>query len=142
MSETLAGLVFSFYAMVVFVSSPIFGKLLPRFGVKITFIFGIIISGICSIMFGSLQFVNDSTAFTVLSFVIRGTEALGASAYSTAGYVLIINIFPKNGGVVRGILETFVGLGMSVGPAIGGLLFAVRNKTNYVMCTIVLKTYC
>ncbi|KAI4464407.1 mfs-type transporter slc18b1-like protein [Holotrichia oblita] len=141
MSETLAGLVFSFYAMVVFVSSPIFGKLLPRFGVKITFIFGIIISGICSIMFGSLQFVNDSTAFTVLSFVIRGTEALGASAYSTAGYVLIINIFPKNGGVVRGILETFVGLGMSVGPAIGGLLFAVRNKTNYVMCTIVLKTY-
>lgn len=49
----------------------------------------------------SLQFVNDSTAFTVLSFVIRGTEALGASAYSTAGYVLIINIFPKNGGVVR-----------------------------------------
>ncbi|KAK9738924.1 Major Facilitator Superfamily [Popillia japonica] len=125
MSETLAGLVFSFYAMVVFVSSPVFGKLLPRFGVKITFIFGIITSGICSIMFGSLQFVNDSTAFTVLSFVIRGTEALGASAYSTAGYVLIINIFPKNGGVVRGILETFVGLGMSVGPAIGGLLFAV-----------------
>lgn len=25
----------------------------------------------------------------------------------------------------QGILETFVGLGMSVGPAIGGILFAV-----------------
>ncbi|GJQ84861.1 hypothetical protein Trydic_g481 [Trypoxylus dichotomus] len=125
MSETLAGLVFSFYAMVVFLSSPIFGKILPKFGVKVTFIFGILTSGICSFVFGSLQFVNDSTAFTILSFVIRGTEALGASAYSTAGYVLINNIFPKNGGVVRGILETFVGLGMSVGPAIGGLLFAV-----------------
>jgi len=28
----------------------------------------------------------------------------------------------------KGILETFVGLGMSVGPAIGGLLSSVSNK--------------
>lgn len=31
MSETLAGLVFSFYAMVVFVSSPVFGKLVSKY---------------------------------------------------------------------------------------------------------------
>lgn len=37
----------------------------------------------------------------ILSFVIRGLEALGASAYSTAGYVIIINIFPDNASAVR-----------------------------------------
>jgi MFS family permease len=63
--------------------------------------------------------------FTTFSFLIRGLEALGASAYSTASYVIIVNIFPDNAGAVRGLLETFVGLGMSVGPALGGLLFAV-----------------
>ncbi|XP_022912884.1 MFS-type transporter SLC18B1-like [Onthophagus taurus] len=125
MSETLAGFVFSFYALVVFLSSPIFGKVLPKLGVKFTFIFGILTSGVCNIVFGTLQYIDNTFVFTLLSFIIRGTEALGASAYSTAGYVLVINIFPKNGGVVRGILETFVGLGMSVGPAMGGLLFAI-----------------
>lgn len=52
-------------------------------------------------------------------------EALGASAYSTASYVFVVNAFPESIGTVLGILETFVGLGMSVGPAIGGLLYSV-----------------
>lgn len=56
---------------------------------------------------------------------MRGLEALGASAYSTASYVFVVNAFPDSIGSVLGILETFVGLGMSVGPAIGGLLYSV-----------------
>lgn len=59
-------------------------------------------------------------------FLIRGFEALGASAYSTATYVFVVEIFPSNIGAVLGILETFVGLGMSTGPAIGGFLYTVR----------------
>lgn len=39
--------------------------------------------------------------FTTLSFIIRGFEALGASAYSTASYVIIMNTFPDNAGTVR-----------------------------------------
>lgn len=124
MSESMAGFVFSFYAFIIFISSPIFGKLCPKIGVKRLFIGGILVSGICSIMFGTLNYISDYNLFTTLSFGIRGAEALGASAYSTAGYVLIIDIFPNNGGIVRGVLETFVGLGLSTGPAIGGLLFA------------------
>lgn len=58
-------------------------------------------------------------------FLIRGLEALGASAYSTATYVFVVEIFPSNIGAVLGILETFVGLGMSTGPAIGGFLYTV-----------------
>lgn len=45
--------------------------------------------------------VDDYNTFAVLSFVIRGFEALGASAYSTAGYVIIVNIFPEHSGAVR-----------------------------------------
>lgn len=136
MSESLAGFVFSFYALVIFVSSPIFGKILPKVGVKPLFIGGIATSGICSIIFGMLNYVQDYYLFTFLSFAIRGAEALGAASYSTAGYVLVINIFPNNGGTVRGILETFVGLGMSAGPAIGGFLYAEgwRLWTTILCC--------
>ncbi|XP_025834587.1 MFS-type transporter SLC18B1 isoform X2 [Agrilus planipennis] len=124
MSETVAGFVFSFYALVIFISSPIFGKLVPKFGLKTVFIGGLLLSGVCNILFGLIQYVEDSLTFTILCFVIRGTEALGAGAFSVSGYVAVVNIFPYNAGAVRGILETFVGLGLSVGPAIGGVLFA------------------
>lgn len=71
--------------------------------------------------------VEDTLTFTILCFLVRGMEALGASAYSTASYVFVVNAFPDTIGTVLGILETFVGLGMSVGPAIGGLLYSVTT---------------
>ncbi|KAF5270508.1 hypothetical protein FQA39_LY08386 [Lamprigera yunnana] len=125
LSNTLSGFVFSFYALIMFISSPIFGKILPILGAKFLFLSGIILTGTCNILFGLLEYVEDYTLFVSLCFVIRGFEAVGASAFSTASYVFVVHSFPEKIGSVLGILETFVGLGMSVGPAIGGLLYSV-----------------
>lgn len=43
--------------------------------------------------------------------------------WSTCVNISFLTIF-----FFKGILETFVGLGMSVGPAIGGLLSSVSNN--------------
>lgn len=106
--------------------------------------------------------IQDNFQFKVLCFIVRGLEAIGASAFSTSSFVYVIQLFPENVSSVlvsfnrtiifyffekcsmnhdvlvpisfltifffKGILETFVGLGMSVGPAIGGLLSSVSNK--------------
>ncbi|KPI93454.1 MFS-type transporter C6orf192-like [Papilio xuthus] len=99
--------------------------MLPAMGAKFMFIAGMFVAGACNVLFGTLVMVQDSLTFTILCFVVRGMEALGASAYSTASYVFVVNAFPDSIGTVLGILETFVGLGMSVGPAIGGLLYSI-----------------
>ncbi|KAM3966487.1 uncharacterized protein ACR2FA_012028 [Aphomia sociella] len=125
LSDTMCGVVFSFYAVVMFITSPVFGKFLPKVGAKFMFTTGMFVAGACNVMFGTLALVDDMTTFTVLCFIVRGLEALGASAYSTASYVFVVNAFPDSIGSVLGILETFVGLGMSVGPAIGGLLYSI-----------------
>ncbi|XP_013148507.1 PREDICTED: MFS-type transporter SLC18B1-like [Papilio polytes] len=125
LSDTMCGMVFSFYAVVMFLTSPLFGKFLPAMGAKFMFIAGMFVAGACNVLFGTLVMVQDSSTFTILCFVVRGMEALGASAYSTASYVFVVNAFPDSIGTVLGILETFVGLGMSVGPAIGGLLYSI-----------------
>nr|XP_022912860.1 MFS-type transporter SLC18B1-like [Onthophagus taurus]XP_022912871.1 MFS-type transporter SLC18B1-like [Onthophagus taurus] len=125
LSPTMSGFVFSFHALVVFITAPIFGKILPKLGARSVFLSGIFFSGICNILFGLLEFVNDYTLFTSFCFLIRGLEALGASAFSTASYVYVVATFPDNMGSVFGILETFVGLGMSIGPALGGFLYSI-----------------
>ncbi|XP_047028533.1 MFS-type transporter SLC18B1-like [Helicoverpa zea] len=125
LSETMCGIVFSFYAVVMFLTSPLFGKFLPMVGAKFLFTAGMFIAGACNVLFGTLALIEDTVTFTTLCFVVRGMEALGASAYSTASYVFVVNTFPDSIGSVLGILETFIGLGMSVGPAIGGLLYTI-----------------
>ncbi|XP_026726219.1 MFS-type transporter SLC18B1-like [Trichoplusia ni] len=125
LSETMCGIVFSFYAIVMFLTSPLFGKFLPMVGAKFLFTAGMFVAGACNVLFGTLALIEDTATFTTLCFVVRGLEALGASAYSTASYVFVVNAFPDSIGSVLGILETFIGLGMSVGPAIGGLLYSI-----------------
>ncbi|CAH1186556.1 unnamed protein product [Phyllotreta striolata] len=125
MTQSMAGFVFGYFALVIFLSSPIFGKLCPKLGVKFLFIVGLFTSGVCTVIFGTLHHIQDYSGFTVLSFVIRGFAALGSSAYSTAAYVIVVNMFPDNAGAIRGVLETFVGLGLCAGPGIGGVLFDI-----------------
>lgn len=125
LSDTMCGLVFSFYAIIMFITSPFFGKFLPKVGTKFMFLTGMFVAGTCNVIFGTLSLIDDTVMFTVLCFIVRGLEALGASAYSTASFVFVVNAFPENIGAVLGILEMFVGLGMSVGPAIGGFLYSI-----------------
>lgn len=46
--------------------------------------------------FRFLANVTDYVVFTVGSFVIRGLEALGASAFSTSSFVFVVELYPDN----------------------------------------------
>jgi hypothetical protein len=47
-----------------------------------------------------LAYIENFPTFTAYCFVVRGMEALGASAYATASYVFVVDIFPDNIGSV------------------------------------------
>jgi hypothetical protein len=47
-----------------------------------------------------LAHIENFPTFTAYCFVVRGMEALGASAYATASYVFVVDIFPDNIGSV------------------------------------------
>lgn len=45
--------------------------------------------------------VEDNFQFKLLCFIVRGLEAIGASAFSTSSFVYVIQLFPEN---VSGVL--------------------------------------
>jgi len=51
--------------------------------------------------------IHNTSTFIAYSFLLRGFEALGAAAYSTASYTFVADVFPDHIGPVMGILETF-----------------------------------
>ena len=55
-------------------SGPLVGKYLSIWGVKAIFPAGFLIDGGTFILFGLLQWVNDTTAFLIFSYLIRFLE--------------------------------------------------------------------
>lgn len=72
-----------------------------------------------------LFYFQGHTLFITLAFAIRIIEALGNAAFLTASFAIIAKEFPKNVSVTFASLETFFGLGLIVGPMVGGLLYSI-----------------
>ncbi|XP_018573971.1 MFS-type transporter SLC18B1-like isoform X2 [Anoplophora glabripennis] len=76
-----------------------------------------------------LDKVEGHYPFIILSFVIRIVEALGNAAFLTASFAIIAKEFPDNVATTFASLETFFGLGLIVGPTVGGALYEVGRYT-------------
>ncbi|KAJ1523716.1 hypothetical protein ONE63_001550 [Megalurothrips usitatus] len=129
-SATEYGLVFGVFELVVFIISPIYGQHLNRIGPKFLFNGGIFTTGVCAILFGLLDKVHGHYPFIVLSFLIRIIEAMGNAAFLTASFAIIAKEFPDNVATTFASLETFFGLGLIVGPTVGGALYQIGGYTT------------
>jgi len=117
------GLVFGVFELIVFIVSPLYGHFLHKIGPKLMFNGGIFTTGTCAILFGLLDRVDGHYPFIMLSFVIRIVEAMGNAAFLTASFAIIAMEFPDNVATTFASLETFFGLGLIVGPTVGGALY-------------------
>lgn len=74
----------------------------------------------------SLNFRRQGhTLFITLALIVRIVEALGNAAFLTASFAIIAKEFPDNVSVTFASLETFFGLGLIVGPMVGGVLYSI-----------------
>ncbi|XP_055930533.1 MFS-type transporter SLC18B1-like [Argiope bruennichi] len=124
-SATAYGLVFGVYQLAMFISAPIYGKIIivlkPGFLMKT----GMLVSGICVILFSFLDYAPPGVPFIALSILVRGVDALGASAFLTASYTTLGCELPDVIGRAMSIVETAFSVGLAIGPVIGGMLYEV-----------------
>ncbi|CAL8093259.1 unnamed protein product [Orchesella dallaii] len=124
-TATEYGLVFGIFEFVVFLSSPIYGKYMNKLGPKTVFSVGTLVTSISVICFGLLDRVDDHALFIALCFICRIFEALGCAGFFIATFTIIACEFPESVATTFASLETFFGLGMILGPTVGGALFEV-----------------
>ena len=124
-SQTNVGLVFAIYHFTIFLMSPIFGMCLGRIGAKRMVDVGIFVMGSCAIGFGTLDYVENSSTFAVMSYVIRAIEAVGHSSFKTATFSVVTKEFPEAVGFMYASLQASFGAGLMIGPFIGGVLYGI-----------------
>ncbi|KAL4232821.1 hypothetical protein ACF0H5_007507 [Mactra antiquata] len=124
-SQSIVGFIFGCFEFVIFIASPILGNYISKIGCKFMFVSGVMVGGTCAILFGLLDKCPDGAIFITMCFLCRIVEAIGTAAFVTALFAIMAYEFPDNIITVMGTLETFTGLGMMVGPAVGGALYEI-----------------
>ncbi|NWI67393.1 S18B1 protein, partial [Todus mexicanus] len=122
-SDTVVGMIFGCFALVNFLTSLILGNYLPHIGAKFMFVSGMFVSGCVTILFGVLDKVSSKPMFISLCFLVRAMDAVGFAAAMTASFSILAKAFPNNIATVLGSLEIFTGLGLVLGPPLGGFLY-------------------
>uniref|UniRef100_A0A5F9CCM4 Solute carrier family 18 member B1 n=1 Tax=Oryctolagus cuniculus TaxID=9986 RepID=A0A5F9CCM4_RABIT len=122
-SNTVIGMIFGCYALFDLLASLVFGKYLVHIGAKFVFVAGTFVSGGVTVLFGVLDQVPDGPIFIAMCFLVRIMDAISFSAAIMASSSIIAKAFPNNVATVLGSLETFSGLGLILGPPLGGFLY-------------------
>jgi hypothetical protein len=80
-----------------------------------------------------LAYIENFATFTAYCFVVRGMEALGASAYATASYVFVVDIFPDN---IGSVLVSMLLISVCWFNVMCNIHGRVRNVINLRMCEV------
>ncbi|XP_006885076.1 PREDICTED: MFS-type transporter SLC18B1 [Elephantulus edwardii] len=122
-SNTIIGMIFGCYAVFDLLASLVFGKYLVHIGAKFMFVAGMFVSGGVTILFGVLDQLPDGPIFIAMCFLVRVADAVSFAAAITASFSILAKAFPNNVATVLGSLEIFSGLGLVLGPPLGGFLY-------------------
>ncbi|KAK2491876.1 hypothetical protein MC885_010709 [Smutsia gigantea] len=122
-SSTVIGMIFGCYALFDLLATLVFGKYLVQIGAKFMFVAGIFVSGGVTIIFGILDHIPDGSIFIAMCFLVRITDAISFAAAMTASFPILAKAFPNNVATILEVLRFFSGLGLVLGPPLGGLLY-------------------
>ncbi|RWS14329.1 MFS-type transporter-like protein, partial [Dinothrombium tinctorium] len=125
LTPTQYGFVFGIYEFGIFILCPVYAKMIPHVSPKFLICMGLFVAGYCFSLFGILMWSSPGFNFLTLSIVLRIAASTGAAAFLTGNYSSIAIYFPDHVSQVFAITETCLGLGMILGPAIGGLLYEI-----------------
>ncbi|XP_076013766.1 MFS-type transporter SLC18B1-like [Genypterus blacodes] len=122
-SQTVVGIIFGCFAVFYLITSLIAGRYIVQIGAKLLLVSGLCVSGVTTIIFGFLDRAPEGATFISLCFVVRSIDAVGFGSALTSSFAIVAKTFPNNIASVFGLLEIFTGLGLILGPPIGGWLF-------------------
>lgn len=128
-SATESGLVFGIYELSILISGPLLGRQMSRIGTKRMVNFGVMVTGVCSVIFGLLNGIQGRVAFITAAILVRCVEAVGNAGFITACFSLVAKEFPERVASMFALVETFFGLGLIAGPSIGSVLYQMGGYT-------------
>uniref|UniRef100_A0A0N4ZKY0 MFS domain-containing protein n=1 Tax=Parastrongyloides trichosuri TaxID=131310 RepID=A0A0N4ZKY0_PARTI len=120
---TVQGLVFAVFDFWGFILSPCVGRILPILGVRVIYTTGIVLLSIGTFIFAATDLIKSGTGFFISTLILRIVQSTGNVMMFTTTYTIASKDFPKIMSTMLGFTETGAGIGLTIGPVVGGFLY-------------------
>ncbi|CAI2369195.1 unnamed protein product [Moneuplotes crassus] len=134
-SETVFGYIFAIDPTLCMIGSLGVGKLMVLVGRKAILLIGVCTLGLCLALLSVISYTTDTTVILILCFLSRACQGLATSMVQTTSFAIISKIFEERKQKYFAYLEGSQGLGLVLGPVVGGLLYMSIgfSSTFYVL---------
>ncbi|KAI1294869.1 MFS-type transporter SLC18B1 [Halotydeus destructor] len=123
LSDTVSGLIFSVYSLLMILTFQLAGHLMPKLGVSFLIKAGLWLAGGSQILFGALHYLDGAILFAVYCFAVRSVAAIGAATTLSCLTYRTFKLFPGNLSLAVAINETTFGIGQAIAPPLAAILF-------------------
>uniref|UniRef100_A0A0N4ZKY1 MFS domain-containing protein n=1 Tax=Parastrongyloides trichosuri TaxID=131310 RepID=A0A0N4ZKY1_PARTI len=122
-SLTMLGIVFAIFNFCGFITSPFAGRMISIFGVRSIYTLGMILLSIGTLLFSGTNLTTSGTWFFISTLTLRIIQSIGNTLMFTTTYAIAAQSFPKIMSALLGLTETGAGVGYTIGPTLGGILY-------------------
>lgn len=134
-SEAGIGFLFSSFAIASFIVTALYGWLADKMSRKWSMLFGLVVFLVSTLAFGF------GRNFWLL-LIARSLQGASSGVTWVAGMALLADVYPsEEQGSAQGLVMTVMGVGILVGPLMGGVLLELgKGKTEFpfeVMCLFI-----
>lgn len=121
----IIGIVFALNPFANLVISPFIGRYMSKIGRKNIVLAAYLLTGVSMLVLSPIELVEESSVLT-LSFISRVLGGFGASCLFTAITSIFVSDYPERLQTMLGRMEAAIGLGLILGPILGGALYLVN----------------
>jgi len=125
MGELTIGISFAMLPAVVFVCSMTFADgLLRGHGRRAVFVVGNLMVASFTFLLGLAIFLPDGLPFVLYCLAMQAMQGVGSCLAEAASFALVAELYPDKITLFLGLNEAFTGIGVAIGPPLGGVLYS------------------
>ena len=123
----MIGVFFAAQSIGVLIWSPVVGKTLEKVGRTLYLVGGFILMGACFACFGLCGLMDNPTTLIMIAVGLRFLQGVASASIQTSCFAIATNDYPEHKNQLVGLVESFAGVGATIGPVLGSTLYATMG---------------
>ena len=100
---------------------------IPRFGLFAVFFAGILVATLSAVLFGTIMFISQLNLFLAFAYLVRFLEGFSMAVLWSTVLAILLASHPTRPAAVYALIDTTYGLGQSLGPVFGSLMYTISG---------------
>ena len=121
--NVVSGMAFTVANVIAFLFTPLAAREVALVGPKRLLLLGLLLDGGSTVLFSFLGEMHSWESFLIYTFLLRGCVGASTAMVYVAAFGTLAGVFPQSVGRMAAALELSQGVGCSIGPLLGGLLY-------------------